>query len=71
MSLDKRPAPDGLGASQIVKRQRSDADMGSSSAMTLSTGTARNSSLTLAVSYLSQPCLIQEKLKELGRGLEG
>ena len=52
MAAEKRPASEGLGASQIVKRQRPESGVGSHSALTLSNGTARNGTIALAVSHM-------------------
>lgn len=52
MAAEKRPAPEGLGASQIVKRQRPESGLGSHSALTLSNGTARNGAVALSVSHI-------------------
>lgn len=49
MSSEKRPAADSFGSSQLVKRQRSDANLGSNS-VALVNGTARNGALIQAVS---------------------
>ncbi|KAJ9646365.1 hypothetical protein H2199_002414 [Coniosporium tulheliwenetii] len=48
MSSEKRPAADSFGSSQLVKRQRSDANLGSNS-VALVNGTARNGALIQAV----------------------
>lgn len=50
MSSEKRPAADSFGSSQLVKRQRSDANLGGNS-VALANGTARNGALIQAVSY--------------------
>ncbi|KAK7544944.1 WD repeat-containing protein [Phyllosticta citribraziliensis] len=51
MSSEKRPAADSFGSNQLVKRQRSDAELGDQVA--LANGTAQNGALIQAVSRTS------------------
>ena len=50
MSAEKRPASDAFGSSQmVVKRQKSDANLGRGNAIALSNGSAGNGALIQAV----------------------
>jgi Prp8 binding protein len=50
MAAEKRPAADVFGSSQLVKRQKSDANLGGSSAVVLANGTGQNGALVQGVS---------------------
>lgn len=51
MSAEKRPASDAFGSSQmIVKRQKSDVNLGNGKAVAVVNGTAANGALIQAVS---------------------
>ena len=51
MSAEKRPASDAFGSSQmVVKRQKSDANLGNGKAVAVVNGTAANGALIQAVS---------------------
>lgn len=50
MSAEKRPASDAFGSSQmVVKRQKSDANLGNGKAVAVVNGTAANGALIQAV----------------------
>ncbi|KAF2206051.1 WD40 repeat-like protein [Delitschia confertaspora ATCC 74209] len=49
MSAEKRPAADAFGSSQLVKRQKSDANIGPGSSVAVVNGTAQNGALIQAV----------------------
>lgn len=49
MSREKRPAADTFGTSQLVKRAKSDANLGGSTAVALSSSTGQNGALIQAV----------------------
>lgn len=49
MAAEKRPASNSFGESQIVKRQRSDVDFGTTNAVALGNGTPQNGTLTQTV----------------------
>ncbi|KAF2868588.1 WD40-repeat-containing domain protein [Massariosphaeria phaeospora] len=53
MSGGKRPAADSFGSSQLVKRAKSDANIGGSSAIAVVNGTAKNGALIQAVQRTS------------------
>lgn len=50
MAVEKRPASNSFGSSQIVKRQRSDANL-ASNAVAVVDGSAQDGALIQAVSY--------------------
>ncbi|KAJ4366360.1 hypothetical protein N0V83_007996 [Neocucurbitaria cava] len=50
MSGEKRPAADSFGSSQLVKRAKSDANLGGSSAVAVANGAAQNGALIQAIS---------------------
>ena len=51
MSAEKRPASNAFGSTQmVVKRQKSDANLGNGSAVTVVNGTAANGALIQSVS---------------------
>ena len=55
MSAEKRPASNAFGSTQmVVKRQKSDANLGSGSAVTVVNGTATNGALIQSVSLTYQ-----------------
>lgn len=62
-SAEKRPASSSFGSSQLVKRQRSDASLGGSSAVAIANGTGRNGALVQRVSLA--PDLACDKGAEL------
>ena len=49
MAAEKRPASNSFGESQIVKRQRSDADFHATNAVAVGNGTAHNGTLMRTV----------------------
>jgi hypothetical protein len=49
MSAEKRPAADSFGSSQLVKRQKSDANLGNSSSVAVVNGAAQHGALIQAV----------------------
>ncbi|EFW13978.1 U5 snRNP complex subunit [Coccidioides posadasii str. Silveira] len=49
MSAEKRPAQDSFGSTQLVKRQRSDADLGNNNALAVSSSTSQNGALMKAI----------------------
>ena len=49
MSREKRPAADAFGSSQLVKRAKSDANLGESNAVAVVNGTAQNGALIQGV----------------------
>lgn len=52
MSAEKRSASNSFGTSQLVKRQKSNADLGASSAVAVTNANVGNGALIQAVSYL-------------------
>lgn len=51
MSREKRPAADAFGTSQLVKRAKSDANLGGSNAVAVVNGSAQNGALVRSVCY--------------------
>lgn len=51
MSREKRPANEAFGTSQLVKRTKSDANLGGSSAIAVVNGSGANGALIQAVRY--------------------
>lgn len=51
MSREKRPANEAFGTSQLVKRTKSDANLGGSSAVAVVNGSSANGALIQAVRY--------------------
>jgi len=49
MSAEKRPAADSFGSSQLVKRQKSDANLGNSSPVAVVNSAAQHGALIQAV----------------------
>jgi len=49
MSAEKRPAADSFGSSQLVKRQKSDANLGNGSSVAVVNGAAQHGALIQAV----------------------
>ncbi len=52
MSAEKRSASNSFGTSQLVKRQKSNADLGANSAVAVTNSNAGNGALIQGVSYL-------------------
>jgi len=53
MAAEKRPAPDNFGSSQlVVKRQKSDANLGNGTAVAVVGGSAQNGALIQSVNPL-------------------
>lgn len=52
MSAEKRSASNSFGTSQLVKRQKSNVDLGANSAVAVTNANAGNGALIQAVSYL-------------------
>jgi len=52
MSAEKRSASNSFGTSQLVKRQKSNADLGANSAVVVTNANAGNGALIQAVSHL-------------------
>jgi len=69
MSAEKRSTNE--PSSQIIKRQRSDANMGSSSALTVASGTGRNGALIQSVGVHFYLNAIVMELKVDWKGLDG
>ncbi|KAI8933707.1 hypothetical protein NX059_009424 [Plenodomus lindquistii] len=61
MSREKRPATDAFGTSQLVKRAKSDANLGGSTAVAISNGTGQNGALIQA----GQRSALQSPVMEL------
>ena len=57
MAAEKRPASNVFGSSQlVVKRQKSDANLGGENAVALVNGNAANGALIQKVGRLDSPC---------------
>jgi len=63
MSREKRPAADTFGTSQLVKRAKSDANLGGSTAVALSSSTGQNGALIQAVRLHGENLQSQQVLK--------